>query len=570
MGFASGFTAGLFGSVDRALQEEFRTAKAETARLTSLRQARTAQRNDAREAKVEKANEEIQALAGKIGPGSGIILNDFIQEGGLAYAKEATTKLLNYTQKTGITPVQFYNLTAEELGKKPTAQFFNTLAQSAVPAVKPLGEPVTTAGGIAEYFGYGGPEVVKKKTEAGLSSIGGKSIRDISGLTEVRGGITDTAIPVEFGFNAQKEMAARKAVNLMEKINNPNTSSENKLELPEQLKAANATLDGIRKVEATMAPDKSFEDQYRRAITEGDTQGAQLILDAAIKFEMGTNVSTYKGQGNSGAFTIKMIDRARDAVNKAIGFDPNKPDATVNRRIKQVDGKYKSVPTPGEEMQKIQKTNLLQTFINLRNRLLPKASDFNSITALRDLDAEIKMLRKQLGEENTDTGTGTDTAPVTGTDKVVSPTTFGSTSTKEDPSNVGSKSIPLQNRYAPADATALPKGNTIGGADGKGGTVTDLIDSYSAKFRIGSQQGRQKFIDSVKNNKGKAIADLIKNVEQRDKVTMSREIASMILDKIVENIEDFKSRGTTEVDTRSGIEPKVVNNRPSSMIRLPQ
>ena len=124
MGFASGFTAGLFGSVDRALQEEFRTAKAETARLTSLRQARTAQRNDAREAKVEKANEEIQALAGKIGPGSGIILNDFIQQGGLAYAKEATTKLLNYTQKTGITPVQFYNLTEAELGKKTKCTIF--------------------------------------------------------------------------------------------------------------------------------------------------------------------------------------------------------------------------------------------------------------------------------------------------------------------------------------------------------------------------------------------------------------------------------------------------------------
>jgi hypothetical protein len=566
MGFASGFTAGFFGNVDRALQEEFRTAKAETARLTNLRQARTAQRNDAREAKVEKANEEIQALAGKIGPGSGIILNDFIQEGGLAYAKEATTKLLNYTQKTGITPVQFYNLTAEELGKKPTAQFFNTLAQSAVPAVKPLGEPVTTAGGIAEYFGYGGPEVVKKKTEAGLSSIGGKSIRDISGLTEIRGGITDTAIPVEFGFNAQKEMAARKVVSLMEEINNPNISKENKLELQEKLKAANATLDGIRKVEATMAPDKSFEDQYRRAIAEGDTKGAQAILDAATKYHMGT--ATPKYQGNTGAFTLKMIDRARKLVDDEIGFDPRNPDKTVPRRMKQADGSFKLVPVPGEEMQKIRKAKQLQTFLNLRNRLLPKGNDFNSITALDDLDAEIKMLREQLGEGNTDTSTVT--APVTGSDKVVSPTTFGSPSTKEDPSNVGSTSIPLQNRYAPADTTALPKGNTIGGADGKGGTVTDLIDSYSAKFRIGSQQGRQKFIDSVKNNKGKAIADLIKNVEQRDKVTMSREVASMILDKIVENIEDFKSRGTTEVDTRSGIEPKVVNNRPSSMIRLPQ
>lgn len=419
MGFASGFTAGLFGSVDRALQEEFRTAKAETARLTSLRQARTAQRNDAREAKVEKANEEIQALAGKIGPGAGIILNDFIQEGGLSYAKEATTKLLNYTQKTGITPVQFYKLTEEELGKKPNAQFYNTLAQSAVPAVKPLGEPVTTAGGIAEYFGYGGPEVVKKKTEAALSSTGGKSIRDISGLTEVRGGITDTTIPVEFGFNAQKEMAARRVVNLMEQINNPNTSSENKLELQEQLKAANATLDGIRKVEATMAPDKSFEDQYRRAIAEGDTKGAQAILDAATKYHMGTTTPKY--QGNTGAFTLKMIDRARRLVHEEIGFDPRNPDKTVNRRMKQADGSFKMVPVPGEEMQKLEKTKLLQTFLNLRNRLMPKANDFNSTTALDDLDEEIKILRGQLGEGNTDTGTGTSTATATGTGTDLAP-----------------------------------------------------------------------------------------------------------------------------------------------------
>lgn len=410
MGFGSGFAEGLFGSVDRALQEEFRTAKAETSRLTSLRQARTAQRNDTRDAKVEKTNEEIQALAGKIGPGAGIILNDFIQEGGLAYAKEATTKLLNYTQKTGITPVEFYKLSAEELGKKPDTQFFNTLAQSAVPAVKPLPEPVTTAGGIAEYFGYGGPEAVKKQTEAAMASTGGTSVRDISGLGERRGGITDITIPVEFGFNAQKEMAARKAVNLTSKISDPNTSSEDKLRYQTQLKEVYSTLDGIREVEAKMSPDKSFEDMYRRAIAEGDTKGAQAFLDAATKYHMGTTTPKY--QGNTGAFTLKMIDRARRLVHEEIGFDPRNPDKTVNRRIKQANGKYKLEPITGEKMQKLVKTRLLQTFLNLRNRLLPKANDFNSITALEDLDAEIKMLREPSGEGNTGTGTGKNLSPV--------------------------------------------------------------------------------------------------------------------------------------------------------------
>ena len=415
MGFGSGFAEGLFGSVDRALQEEFRTAKAETSRLTSLRQARTAQRNDTRDAKVEKTNEEIQALAGKIGPGAGIILNDFIQEGGLAYAKEATTKLLNYTQKTGITPVEFYKLSADELGKKPDAQFYNTLAQSAVAAVKPLPEPVTTAGGIAEYFGYGGPEAVKKQTEAAMASTGGTSVRDISGLGERRGGITDTTIPVEFGFNAQKEMTARKAVNLTSKINDPNTSPEDKRRYQTQLKEVNSTLDGIREVEAKMSPDKSFEDMYRRAIAEGDTKGAQAFLDAATKYHMGTTTPKY--QGNTGTFTLKMIDRARKLVDDEIGFDPRNPDKTVPRRMKQADGSFKLVPVPGEEMQKLRKTRQLQTFLNLRNRLLPKANDFNSITALDDLDAEIKILRGQLGEGNIGTATTTTTtAPVTGTD----------------------------------------------------------------------------------------------------------------------------------------------------------
>ena len=406
MGFGSGFAEGLFGSVDRALQEEFRTAKAETSRLTSLRQARTAQRNDTRDAKVEKTNEEIQALAGKIGPGAGIILNDFIQEGGLSYAKEATTKLLDYTQKTGITPVEFYKLSADELGKKPDAQFYNTLAQSAVAAVKPLPEPVTTAGGIAEYFGYGGPEAVKKQTEAAMASTGGTSVRDISGLGERRGGITDTTIPVEFGFNAQKEMTARKAVNLTSKINDPNTSPEDKRRYQTQLKEVNSTLDGIREVEAKMSPDKSFEDMYRRAIAEGDTKGAQAFLDAATKYHMGTTTPKY--QGNTGTFTLKMIDRARKLVDDEIGFDPRNPDKTVPRRMKQADGSFKLVPVPGEEMQKLRKTRQLQTFLNLRNRLLPKANDFNSITALDDLDAEIKILRGQLGEGNIGTAT---TAP---------------------------------------------------------------------------------------------------------------------------------------------------------------
>lgn len=422
MGFGSGFAEGLFGSVDRALQEEFRTAKAETSRLTSLRQARTAQRNDTRDAKVEKTNEEIQALAGKIGPGAGIILNDFIQEGGLAYAKEATTKLLNYTQKTGITPVEFYKLSTEELGKKPDAQFYNTLAQSAVAAVKPLPEPVTTAGGIAEYFGYGGPEAVKKQTEAAMASTGGTSVRDISGLGERRGGITDTTIPVEFGFNAQKEMTARKAVDLTSKINDPNTSPEDKRRYQTQLKEVNSTLDGIRKVEAKMSPDKSFEDMYRRAIAEGDTKGAQAFLDAATKYHMGTTTPKY--QGNTGAFTLKMIDRARQLVDDEIGFDPRNPDKTVPRRMKQADGSFKLVPVPGEEMQKLRKTRQLQTFLNLRNRLLPKGNDFNSITALDDLDAEIKMLRVQLGEGNTNTNEGQE-ASMIGADELNTPISSG-------------------------------------------------------------------------------------------------------------------------------------------------
>ena len=569
MGFGSGFTEGLFGSVDRALQEEFRTAKAETSRLTSLRQARTAQRNDTREAKVEKTNEEIQALAGKIGPGAGIILNDFIQEGGLAYAKEATTKLLNYTQKTGITPVEFYKLSADELGKKPNAQFFNTLAQSAVPAVKPLPEPVTTAGGIAKYFGYGGPEAVKKQTEAAMASTGGTSVRDISGLGERRGGITDTAIPIQYSIKDEQIFNAKESISLTEKLTNPDITEEQRAELQGKLVAVNNKIAANREIQSILSPDKDVESQYFRLVNEGKTEEAEELLQVIIRFNTQTTPST-KTYGNSGTLTKAMVLGLPAFAAKKVGFDPLNPSRPVIRRVfNKATGGFISKEIPGEQAEKEYRMELLNGYVNYSNNLVIKANDADAVSMRGLLNKEIADLRVKLGMDTSNTTTNNMSA-ATNTNNVVSPTTFGSPSTKEDPNIVGSKSIPIQNRYTSADTIALPKGNTIGGAEGKGGSVIDLIDSYSAKFRIGSQQGRQKFIDSVKNNKGQAVAALIKRVEKQDKVTMSREIASMILDKIVDNIKDFKPRGTTEGDTISGIEPKVVSNRPSSMIRLPQ
>ena len=412
MGFASGFTAGLFGSVDRALQEEFRTAKAETARLTSLRQARTAQRNDAREAKVEKANEEIQALAGKIGPGSGIILNDFIQQGGLAYAKEATTKLLNYTQKTGITPVQFYNLTEAELGKKPNAQFFNTLAQSAVPAVKPLGEPVTTAGGIAKYFGYGGPEVVKKQTEAAMASTGGRSVRDISGLTEVRGGITDTAIPIQYSIEDEQIFNAKESISLTEKLADPNITNKEKAELQEKLIAVNNKIAANRKIQSIISPDKDPKSQYFRLINEGKTEEAEALLQVIIRYNVDTKPST-KTYGNSGTMTKAMIMGLPAFVAKKVGFDPLNPSRPVKRRVfDKVTGKYITDEIPGEQAEKEYNMGLYKGYVNYANNLAVKSDDADSVSMQKLLNEEIRELRVTLG---IDTSNTTTTPPATGT-----------------------------------------------------------------------------------------------------------------------------------------------------------
>ena len=415
MGFASGFTAGLFGSVDRALQEEFRTAKAETARLTSLRQARTAQRNDAREAKVEKANEEIQALAGKIGPGSGIILNDFIQEGGLSYAKEATTKLLDYTQKTGITPVQFYKLTEAELGKKPNAQFFNTLAQSAVPAVKPLGEPVTTAGGIAKYFGYGGPEVVKKKTEAGLSSTGGRSIRDISGLTEVRDGITDTAIPIQYSIKDEQIFNAKEALRLTDLINTPETPKEKKKEYQLKLQTVNEKIEANRKIQKYISPDKDPESQYFRLVNEGRTAEAEQLLQVIIRFNTETTPST-KTYGNSGTMTKAMVMGLPAFVAKKVGFDPLNPSRPVKRRVfDKVTGKYITDEIPGEQAEKEYNMGLYKGYVNYANNLAVKSDDADSVSMQKLLNEEIRELRVTLGIDTSNTTTTTTPATATGT-----------------------------------------------------------------------------------------------------------------------------------------------------------
>lgn len=424
MGFASGFTAGLFGSVDRALQEEFRTAKAETARLTSLRQARTAQRNDAREAKVEKANEEIQALAGKIGPGSGIILNDFIQQGGLAYAKEATTKLLNYTQKTGITPVQFYNLTEAELGKKPNAQFFNTLAQSAVPAVKELGEPVTTAGGIAKYFGYGGPEVVKKQTEAAMASTGGRSVRDISGLTKVRGGITDTAIPIQYSIKDEQIFNAKEALRLTDLINSTETTKEKKKEYQLKLQTVNKKIEANRKIQRYISPDKDPESQYFRLVNEGRTAEAEELLQVIIRFNTETTPST-KTYGNSGTMTKAMIMGLPAFVAKKVGFDPLNPSRPVKRRVfDKVTGKYITDEIPGEQAEKEYNMELLNGYVNYANNLVVKSDNADSVSMQKLLNKEIRELRVTLGIDTSNTtvpATGTGTVPATGTGTALAP-----------------------------------------------------------------------------------------------------------------------------------------------------
>ena len=415
MGYGSGFIEGLFGSVDKALQEDFRAAKAETSRLTSIRQARTAQRNDAREAKVSKTNEEIQALAGKIGPGAGIILNDFIQEGGLPYAKEATTKLINYTQKTGITPVEFYQLSTDELGKKPNPQFFDTLAQSAVPAVKKLGEPVTTASSIATYFGYGGPEAVKKQTEAGLPSISGTSVRDISGLGERRGGITDTTIPIQYSIKDEQIFNAKKSISLTEKLTDPNIADKEKAGLRKELIAVNNKIDANRKIQRLISPDKDPKDQYFRLINEGKTEEADALLQVIIRYnvEIKPNATTY---GNSGAMTKAMVLGLPAFAAKKVGFDPSNPSRPVSRRVRnEVTGEYITDEIPGEQAEKEYRMELLSGYINYSNNLAVKSGDADAVSMRILLKKEIEDLRSLLEVQSklkTDTSTAKNLSPV--------------------------------------------------------------------------------------------------------------------------------------------------------------
>lgn len=418
MGYGSGFIEGLFGSVDKALQEDFRAAKAETSRLTSIRQARTAQRNDAREAKVSKTNEEIQALAGKIGPGAGIILNDFIQEGGLPYAKEATTKLINYTQKTGITPVEFYQLSTDELGKKPNPQFFDTLAQSAVPAVKKLGEPVTTASSIATYFGYGGPEAVKKQTEAGLPSISGTSVRDISGLGERRGGITDTTIPIQYSIKDEQIFNAKKSISLTEKLTNPNIADKEKAEVRKELIAVNNKIDANRKIQRLISPDKDPKDQYFRLINEGKTEEADALLQVIIRYnvEIKPNATTY---GNSGAMTKAMVLGLPAFAAKKVGFDPSNPSRPVSRRVRnEVTGEYITDEIPGEQAEKEYRMELLSGYINYSNNLAVKSGDADAISMRILLKKEIEDLRSLLEVQNTNTTATAGTVSAIGADNL--------------------------------------------------------------------------------------------------------------------------------------------------------
>lgn len=279
MGFATGLLTGIAEGANKVISEDIEEGKLQTRQLAKLRTERTVQRSDKRDEEFRENLEKTQKLAAQIGPGADVILKNFIKRFGMEGAVEATEDLLIASKNANVSPAVYAGVAIDAINAFPSKDQIRALAQYGTAPVKEItdvGDP--SVGGFSKLIGLGTPEAIRKRSDAQITTLGGVSKQDLTGLPEdVKLPGLDKAFPVDRTFDEQKEFHLKNFIGLQAQLRST-TDSTQRAKLQVLLDRENASLQNIASAAELLKGGVDLTVRYRRQMDAGDEKGAEKTL----------------------------------------------------------------------------------------------------------------------------------------------------------------------------------------------------------------------------------------------------------------------------------------------------
>lgn len=315
-GFSKGLIQGLAEGAEEVISKDIEEGKAQTRQLAKIRTERTIQRSDKREEEVKENFKKAQELAAKIGPGADLILKNYIKKGGMAYAEQATTNLLEVTKALGVSPAEYIGVNLAQHKKMPSFESLQALAQLSVSPIKEIEIADPKVGGFSKFFGVGGPEELRKLSESQIKTLGGVYEQDLTGLPQdVSLPNIDKALPIIRKTKEQTEFIMMQIQNIGDKLNDPSISEEVKTNLIQQELKLKNRLEGIgllKKIAAGNTDVDPIGDFAYKANKFGvDSDEAKKALDI-VKLVYGAKTTLKTDIKGTNLFTLVRADLDRN------------------------------------------------------------------------------------------------------------------------------------------------------------------------------------------------------------------------------------------------------------------
>ena len=286
MGFATGLLTGIAEGANKVISQDIADAKLRARELAKITAQNQIQLNSQRRDLLRSANKTAQKLAAKIGPGSDIILKNFINRYGIDGAVEATENLLVAAKDAGVSPAVYAGVSADALKRFPSKENLKALAEYATPPVQKTEIPDPNVGGWAKILGIGGPDRVEEMADSLVTSGGGVSKQDLTGLPEdVALPGLDKAFPVKKSIKEIQQEHVRSFIFIEEQKQNVTDPKILKNLNDQQEEHANA-LRLFRRANELMGGGVSLDKQYERLMIEGKDEEAGKILEMIQKLRL--------------------------------------------------------------------------------------------------------------------------------------------------------------------------------------------------------------------------------------------------------------------------------------------
>tara|TARA_B100001250_G_C19816030_1_gene798447 strand:- start:1712 stop:3187 length:1476 start_codon:yes stop_codon:yes gene_type:complete len=353
MGFATGLLTGIAEGANKVISQDIADAKLETRQLARLRAERTMQRSDKRDEELRENIAQTQKLAAKIGPGADIILKNLISRYGMQGAVEATEDLLVAAKNANVSPATYAGVAVDAINAFPTKDQLKALAQYGTAPVKPIEVADPNVGGWAKILGVGGPDRVKEISSSLVTSGGGISKQDLTGLPQdAKLPGLNTAFPINRTFAETKDYLLKNFISVKTQLDNT-TDPEQKTKLRAVLERTKGDLNNIVDAAELLNGGVDLTVRYRRQMDNGDEDGAEKTLkmiNAIARAKEGTPSITSSSRVD-GSFLQQFVNTNVRLVDTLYKRGQGGMTASINGKVVELDANQVESANISEQIQ---------------------------------------------------------------------------------------------------------------------------------------------------------------------------------------------------------------------------